>query len=188
VPAQEKGYLRLVGDLSDPCDLESLARKNSPQIASSPRGGSQAEVGFDADSSIESAEEGEDVSALQVPSPEPSRSMEDFYSLKRQLFLFTALLIGPIFGGLWYFYGLSTALSYLVGSLVGLVYFRLLARNVERLSQGSGGVSQSRMALFIGLMIVATQRQELQVIPVIFGFLTYKLAIFAYTLRITLAS
>lgn len=126
-------------------------------------------------------------SAVESDSP-VHNSMEEFYALQRELYVVTIGLTGGLFLGVWGFYSLQTALSYFVGGCVGLVYLRLLAKNVERLGKQGNRLSRSRLALLVGLIVVASQWQELQVFPIILGFLTYKLTLLVYILRITLAS
>jgi ATP synthase protein I len=62
----------------------------------------------------------------------------------------------------------------------------MLARNVEQLGREKGSLGSSQLALVIGVMIVATQWNQLQVVPVFLGFLTYKAALLFYMLKITL--
>ena len=118
------------------------------------------------------------------PESEPTDSMQDFYQLQRELLVTTLVLIGPIFGSVWVFYSLSTALNYLLGACTGVVYLKVLARNVERLGTQEKQVGKSQLALFIGLIVVATQWNQLHVLPIFLGFLTYKGALLIYTLRI----
>jgi ATP synthase protein I len=63
-----------------------------------------------------------------------------------------------------------------------VVYLRMLAKNVANLGRGQSKISSSRLALFIGLILVATQWQQLEIVPVFLGFLTYKVALIAYVL------
>jgi ATP synthase protein I len=111
------------------------------------------------------------------------RSMGEFYQLRQELLLTTLSLIVIAFGPVWWYYSLKIALNYLVGALTGVIYLRLLARNVEKLGSGANSVGKSQLAVFAGVMIFATQWKQLEVLPVFLGFLTYKAAILVYTLK-----
>lgn len=118
--------------------------------------------------------------------PETSASMQEFYQLQQELLILTIVLTGLIFFPVWYFYSLNIALNYLLGACTGVVYLKLLARNVEQLGNQNSQLGKSHLAVFIGLIIVATQWNQLQVLPVFLGFLTYKGTLLVYTLRILL--
>ena len=115
--------------------------------------------------------------------PEPNQSMQEFYQLQQGLFKATLVLTGIIFASVWIFYSLNIALNYLIGAATGVVYLRLLARNVEKLGREKTSLSKEQLAVFMGLIIVATQWQQLQIIPIFLGFLTYKAAIIIYVLQ-----
>lgn len=112
-----------------------------------------------------------------------SRSMDEFYALQNELLITTLVLTGLILGPVWYYYSLNTALNYLLGACTGVVYLKVLARNVERLGNGEKQIGKSQIAIFVGLIIVATQWNQLHVLPVFLGFLTYKATLLVYTLR-----
>lgn len=119
---------------------------------------------------------------------ESSHSMDSYYQLQKELLVTTIILIAIAFGPIWWFYSLNIALNYLVGACTGVVYLKLLARNVERLGTQEQKVGKSQLAVFIGVMVFATQLEQLQVLPIFLGFLTYKAAILVYTLKIVAKS
>jgi len=110
-------------------------------------------------------------------------SMGEYYQLKKTLLVWTLILTGIIFIGVWWNYSINIAINYLLGAGVGLLYLRRLAKDVEGLSGENPKVSNNRLILFIGLMIFATQWQQLKVLPIFLGFLTYKVAIVIYMLQ-----
>jgi ATP synthase protein I len=111
--------------------------------------------------------------------------MQEFYKLQQELFIVTLALTGIIFISVW-MVSPSIALNYLLGACTGVVYLRMLAKDVERLGRQKERLSKTRIALFIGLIIVATQGKQLQILPIFLGFLTYKAALLVYTLRTVL--
>jgi ATP synthase protein I len=119
--------------------------------------------------------------------PDSGTSMDDFYRLQNELLVVTIILTGLIFFPVWYFYSLNTALNYLIGACTGVVYLKLLARNVERLGTQKQQLGKSHLALFIGIIVIATQVKDLHVLPVFLGFLTYKGTLLVHTLRILFA-
>ena len=119
-------------------------------------------------------------------SPPESDSMGEFYQLKQTLLLVTLALTGIIFISVWFIYSSSAALNYLLGGCVGVVYLRMLAKDIERIGGSKRSFGSTRLALFVGLMIIAAERQQLQILPIFFGFMTYKAAIIIYVLQTTL--
>ncbi|MBD1888206.1 ATP synthase subunit I [Coleofasciculus sp. FACHB-SPT9] len=117
------------------------------------------------------------------PVSEPDGSMQEYYQLQQELLLTTLALSGIIFISVWIFYSLNIALNYLIGACTCVVYLRMLAKDVERLGAEKQRLSKTRFALFIGLIIIATQVNKLQILPVFLGFLTYKASLIVYMLR-----
>ncbi|YAI81533.1 MAG: ATP synthase subunit I [cyanobacterium endosymbiont of Rhopalodia sterrenbergii] len=114
------------------------------------------------------------------PSVDP---MRDYYQLQRTLLLLSLSLTGIIFICVWTVYSLDTALNYLVGAFVGIVYLKLLARDVAQLGVINKRMGTRGMGLFVILIIVASQWQKMHILPAFLGFLTYKAAIIAYMLK-----
>jgi len=106
--------------------------------------------------------------------------MQEYYRLQEILLKYSLLLLGPIFLAVWFFYSLNIALNYLLGAIVGILYLRMLFKDVEKIGVGKGRVGSKGLLIFSGLIIVACRWQQLHVIPVFLGFLTYKAAIIVY--------
>lgn len=119
----------------------------------------------------------------QPVASEPHGSMHEFYQLSQKLLILTLVLTGIIFICVWIFYSLHIALNYLLGACTGVVYLKMLGKDVERLSRQKTSLSKNRLALFIGLIVVATQWQQLQILPIFLGFLTYKAALLVYMIQ-----
>ncbi|OKH50833.1 hypothetical protein [Phormidium tenue] len=114
--------------------------------------------------------------------PASTTAMEEYYQLQQNLLLTTLAFTGVIFFSVWLAYSLAIALNYLIGACGGVVYLRMLAKSVANIGRGSSRLGSGRLALVVGLVLVATEWQQLQVVPVFLGFLTYKGALIAYTL------
>jgi ATP synthase protein I len=118
-------------------------------------------------------------------SGEPDASMQEYYSLLKELFVATLTFTTVIFAGVWYFYSLDVALNYLLGAIGGIIYLLLLARDVGQLGRERGKLSQTRMAIFVALIVAAISIDQLSILPVFLGFLTYKATLLYYIFRTT---
>ena len=109
--------------------------------------------------------------------PGPSNGMEHFERLQRRLLFATTIAVAaavPITGLL--FDG-PTALSLLLGGLGGLLYLRLLARSVSRLGGDRRSVGKFQLLVPVVLVLAAARIPNLQILPVLLGFLLYKPAL-----------
>ncbi|NEP81735.1 MAG: ATP synthase subunit I [Okeania sp. SIO3B3] len=110
--------------------------------------------------------------------------MQEYYKLQQDLYVITLTITGIIFVFVWFFYSLNIALNYLIGAATSVVYLRMLAKDVESIGREKEKLGQTRLAVFIGLIVLATQLNQLQILPIFLGFLTYKAALIVYVLRI----
>jgi ATP synthase protein I len=110
-------------------------------------------------------------------------SMGEYQQLKRELYLITLAITGVAFVTVVVIYGWKISFSYLLGAVAGVVYLRLLAKDVDRIGNESVKLSPNRLALFVVLMLVAAKWHQLQILPVFLGFLTYKAALLIYIFR-----
>ncbi len=114
--------------------------------------------------------------------------MGEYQQLKRELFVITLAITTTIFIVVTFVWNLRIAFNYLLGAVAGVVYLRLLAKDVDRIGTESSKLSVTRPALFTGLMLVAAKWHQLQILPVFLGFLTYKAALLVYIIRTILVA
>lgn len=119
---------------------------------------------------------------------ESGKSMQEYYELFQRLLLITLVLTGVIFISVWISYSLNIALNYLIGACTGVLYLKMLAKDVEQLGSEKTSLSKTRFALFIGLIVLSTQLHELKVLPIFLGFLTYKVTLLVYAVQIAFIS
>ncbi|RZM83041.1 ATP synthase subunit I [Leptolyngbya iicbica LK] len=108
--------------------------------------------------------------------------MDSFYRLQAQLLRITIAFSAIVFVATCFTYSLHIGLNYLLGSCTGMVYLRMLSKNVEAIGRSSTRISSSRLALVAAMILVASQWNQLEVMPVFLGFLTYKAALIGYTI------
>jgi ATP synthase protein I len=112
-----------------------------------------------------------------------SSSIEEFYQLYQKLIVITLVLTGIIFISVWIFYSLNIALNYFVGACTGVVYLKMLAKDVETLGGEKPSLSKNRFALIMIPIILATQWHQLHILPIFLGFLTYKATLVIYLVQ-----
>ena len=110
--------------------------------------------------------------------------MEEYYQLQQELLVTTIVVAVIIFVTVSLFYPLKTSLNYLIGAVASVVYLRMLGKDVEGLGTQKQGLSKNRLAVFVGLIVVATQWNQLEILPIFLGFLTYKATLIIYVFRI----
>ncbi|MCP6761083.1 MAG: ATP synthase subunit I [Fischerella sp. CENA71] len=114
---------------------------------------------------------------------EPVDSMKEFYKLYQEFLLITLVLTGIVFISVWIFYSLNIALNYLLGAFTGMLYMRMLAKDVERLGPQKRQLNKNRFALLVVIILLASRWNELQILPIFLGFLTYKATLIFYVVR-----
>lgn len=110
--------------------------------------------------------------------------LSGYRRLRRQL-IGDTLFVGALGTcAAWGIGDLKVVLSYLVGVAGSFVYLLLLSRSVDRLADGARGgqpgadaLQPARVAILV-LLVLATAKNKdtLDVLPVLFGFFTYKIA------------
>ncbi|MBW4558324.1 MAG: ATP synthase subunit I [Trichormus sp. ATA11-4-KO1] len=115
-------------------------------------------------------------------------SMQEFYQLYQELLVITLVLTGIVFISVCIAYSLNIALNYLLGACAGVVYLRMLAKDVERLGREKQALSKTRLALLVALILLASRWNQLQILPIFLGFLTYKATLIIYVVRMAFIS
>lgn len=108
--------------------------------------------------------------------------MQDYYQLQQNLLRLTVAFSAVIFCFVWGFYSLNIALNYVIGACTGVVYLRMLATSVGKIGREAPKSNSGRLAVLIGVLVVSTQWEQLSVLPVFLGFLTYKAALITFVL------
>ncbi|MGB2926707.1 MAG: ATP synthase subunit I [Limnothrix sp.] len=122
-------------------------------------------------------ETSEQTSEVEADVTISANAMDEYYQLKKSIFLVAIASTVIISVIVCLTYSATTAASYFVGSCVGIIYLRMLAKDVEKVSGDNARVSSGRLALFAGMIIIAAKWEQLELLPVFLGFLTYKISI-----------
>ncbi len=106
-----------------------------------------------------------------------------YEALQLWLALVTLGVSLAIAAGVALVYSLAVAANYLLGAIVGVVYLRMLGRGVAELGKSRSRLGVTRLALFVGLIVLATQVKSLQILPIFLGFMTYKVTLLIYLVQ-----
>ena len=72
------------------------------------------------------------------------------------------------------FVDLNAAISLLLGACSGIIYFRLLAKNIGSLGKSSSSVGKVQLIVPAVLVLVVAKVPDLHLLPSLVGFLLYK--------------
>ena len=108
---------------------------------------------------------------------------DDFFSLQLALFSLTLILSIVITIVSCIFVNFSFGISIFIGSIIGILYLRLLAKSVGNLGKTSSGISKVQLLLPVCLFIFASRNEMIEILPSIIGFFLFKPAMFYYFSR-----
>ncbi len=108
---------------------------------------------------------------------------DDFFSLQLALFCLTLILSIVITIVSCIFINFSFGLSVFTGSIIGILYLRLLAKSIGNLGKTTSGISKVQLLLPVCLFIFASRNELIEIFPSIIGFFLYKPAMFYYFSR-----
>ena len=121
------------------------------------------------------ADSGNSPASIQTTSPE---AIDDgFNRLQRRLLLATLITTLSVALISWLLFGALAARSLLLGGCCGLLYLRLLARSVSRLSSESRSLGRFQIVVPALLIVAAAKIPAIELLPAILGFLLYKPAL-----------
>ena len=108
---------------------------------------------------------------------------DNFFSLQLALFCLTFFIsiVITIFSCI--FINFSFGLSVFIGSTIGILYLRLLAKSIGNLGKTSSGISKVQLLLPVCLFIFASRNELIEILPSMIGFFLYKPAMFYYFSR-----
>ena len=108
---------------------------------------------------------------------------DDFFSLQLTLYCLTLFLSSVITIVSCIFINFSFGLSVFIGSIIGILYLRLLAKSIGNLGKTSSGISKVQLLLPVCLFIFASRNELIEILPSIIGFFLYKPVMFYYFSR-----
>lgn len=172
-----RGQVKKVRCAISASSLEDSRRKGRVNIATS-------EELVAAELARAEAKYGKPLKAQITSTPgDPSR-LDSYFALRKQLLLDTAFIGALGACASWAISTPTATLSYIAGVSASLVYVVLLSRGVDRIAEGAStagrafdGLQPPRVALLALLVAIAAKNHEhVQLLPLIIGFFSYKLA------------
>ena len=101
-------------------------------------------------------------------------SPDEYVELQRRIFRLAFILSAFAVAITAIFFDFYVAISLLVGALSGILYLRLLARNIGKLGTSSKSVSKVQLLVPVILVLVVSKLSQLELLPALLGFLLYK--------------
>lgn len=143
---------------------------------------------------------------LRRPQADPkvlaAQSKEEYMKLKRKLQTLTLSIGGIGLVSAYVSYTPETAASFGVGFLGSLIYVRMLGKSIDSMADGAkglikGSIGQPRLLVPVALVMIFNRWNEilvpefgymhLELIPMLVGFFTYKIATFIQAIDVTIS-
>ncbi|KAI3440806.1 uncharacterized protein J3R85_003268 [Psidium guajava] len=131
-----------------------------------------------------------------------AQSKEEYMKLKRKLQTLTLSIGGIGLVSAYVSYTPETAASFGVGFLGSLIYVRMLGKSIDSMADGAkglikGSIGQPRLLVPVALVMIFNRWNEilvpefgymhLELIPMLVGFFTYKIATFIQAIDVTIS-
>ena len=101
-------------------------------------------------------------------------SSGEYVQLQQRIFLATLMVSALAVIVSAVFFDPSTTFSIFVGALFGILYLRLLARSVGKITNGSRSLNKIQLLVPVLLVLLTTRVNQLELLPALLGFLLYK--------------
>lgn len=99
---------------------------------------------------------------------------DEYVQLQRRIFRATAIASVFALSISAFFFDSLTTFSVLLGAVSGIIYLRLLARNIGNLGGNSKTVGKSQLIIPVLLVLLVSKVPQIQLLPALLGFLIYK--------------
>jgi len=101
-------------------------------------------------------------------------STDEYVQLQQRIFQIALLLTALAVTVTAAFFDFQAAISLLVGAISGILYLRLLARNIGNLGKGTKSVGKIQLIVPVFLVLAGAKISQLELLPALLGFLIYK--------------